>query len=656
MTFRERAPYVIITIIIFFGLTFLLSQKFPFSGDEFYTLDIDKIHKPIPYQYFTKWHLGLLSIEPSSIFLIRISSILFSVIGICLFLFHVPCNLRALRIACLLILSNSFLLRESIFFRYYSFYFLCSVIILIVLLFRFEIFSQIKKIGFSLIGVLVSPFIFYILNSLQFGFYLLFILISHPLISSRIRIVLVGLILTCTSIIVINPKLIWELMGVLNLSGHANVELPSIEIRGFSLSILIKPLYAIYQMFFGYDIAPTESILSLLGFPIICMGIIYFLWVYYDKNGIHELLKIIFTFIVPFLIVYLFFEPLSLPGFTQLEPKHGMMIFPFLLYIVTNSISLFPKKYFFPFLIIVFSSQLTGMYYTFQKQHTDWPKIVKNIKEHTNNNDSKIIMDGRSRSVYEFYNIETKYDVPISYTWSDIGTILHSSVSKNKIALLLNDYKSYTPLSLKQNWNSGMSSQPRVYGLNSIISELNREYMITDSYVLYPTFLYILNKKDRPDNVRSFDVWQHQLKDLHLPAIGLDDKIILSSIMIQPGDSATIRGDSILVLNLENSSDLKTGVIVGEFVGGTNQLLKKGENIWDLYSDYYNEVVDVNKIYYSWHHLPLVSGSINYNGSYFKHKANIYWVKLSINNQNPIKLINQSPSSRIRLWLTKDQG
>ena len=126
--------------------------------------------------------------------------------------------------------------------------------------------------------------------------------------------------------------------------------------------------------------------------------------------------------------------------------------------------------------------------------------------------------------------------------------------------------------------------------------------------------------------------------------------------MIQPGDSATIRGDSILVLNLENSSDLKTGVIVGEFVGGTNQLLKKGENIWDLYSDYYNEVVDVNKIYYSWHHLPLVSGSINYNGSYFKHKANIYWVKLSINNQNPIKLINQSPSSRIRLWLTKDQG
>ena len=30
-------------------LSYTLSSQTPFSGDEFYTLDIEKVHKPVPY-------------------------------------------------------------------------------------------------------------------------------------------------------------------------------------------------------------------------------------------------------------------------------------------------------------------------------------------------------------------------------------------------------------------------------------------------------------------------------------------------------------------------------------------------------------------------------------------------------------------------------
>jgi len=49
MTFKEKVPYIIITISILIISAFFLNERTAFMGDEFGTLDIEKIHKPIPY-------------------------------------------------------------------------------------------------------------------------------------------------------------------------------------------------------------------------------------------------------------------------------------------------------------------------------------------------------------------------------------------------------------------------------------------------------------------------------------------------------------------------------------------------------------------------------------------------------------------------------
>ena len=230
---------------------------------------------------------------------------------------------------------------------------------------------------------------------------------------------------------------------------------------------------------------------------------------------------------------------------------------------------------------------------------------------------------------------------------------LTTSINKNeKIVLLLNDYKSYTPLTIEQNWNAASSSLNRVKGLDSLLVLLNRDYQLVDSYINYPTFLYLLEKKERKSNEKSFGVWEHHLKDLILPVDISSREKIFSSLLVQPGDSVMIKPDSALALNLENSNNISIGASIGTITANGKEInLIKGENIWDIFAEFYDENVDENKVVHSWYHTPLVSGSISYKGSYFKHQAGIYSLNLDKLDGSRIKIINTSKVSSIRVWI-----
>ena len=124
MTFREKLPYLIITITILTISAFFLNERTAFTGDEFGTLDIENIHKPIPYHGIVSNLLDYLHpITPENIFHIRLSSLFFTVIGIFLWFLYFLDNRYEIFIFSVIIITSGFLLRESIFFRYYSFYF-----------------------------------------------------------------------------------------------------------------------------------------------------------------------------------------------------------------------------------------------------------------------------------------------------------------------------------------------------------------------------------------------------------------------------------------------------------------------------------------------------------------------------------------------------
>jgi hypothetical protein len=297
--------------------------------------------------------------------------------------------------------------------------------------------------------------------------------------------------------------------------------------------------------------------------------------------------------------------------------------------------------------------QATGMLFAYNKKYADWNYIKERIDIFVNSDDkTKILMDGRSSSTFSFYDQHNVNDELIQYTWESIDSLITSINKNEKMVLLLNDYKSYTPLTLQQNWNAASSSLNRVKGLDSLLVLLNRDYQLVDSYINYPTFLYFLEKKDQKTNEKSFGVWEHHLKDLTLPVEIYSGKKIFSSLLILPGDSIMIKPDSVLVLNLEKSENISEGASIGTIIANEKEFqLVKGENIWDIFSELHDENIDENKVLHNWYHTPLVSGSISYKGSYFKHKARIYKINLSQKVNDRIKIINTSDVSSIRVWI-----
>ena len=130
-----------------------------------------------------------------------------------------------------------------------------------------------------------------------------------------------------------------SLIGLI-ISGHANIDLSSEIIRGYSLGIFIKPFYSIFQMIFGYHIAPTDSLFIMLFYILISISIFYLLFLHERQ------LTIIFSVvsILPFFFIYYFLEVISIPGFTQLESKHGILFYPVVLALFVNALIVIASK------------------------------------------------------------------------------------------------------------------------------------------------------------------------------------------------------------------------------------------------------------------------------------------------------------------------
>ena len=653
-TLVRKIIYLGVTLITVFCLSYILSNQTPFSGDEFYTLDIKKIYKPIPYQYFVSEVIDSINeIKPSHIFNLRFTSVIFTCVGVLLLILFFPKTKLELSLLSILIITNPFILSMSILFRYYSYYFMSSILAFILLVIKFDRFNLKTKILIGSIGSIGSIFYLYVLNALQFGFALLKSIIMELVTDLRIRRILITALFLVFIAFVFNPKLIWQFFYTLNITGHAGVNLNSTQILGLSKSTLIKPFYAVFQMLFGLDLTPTHSIYIIALFILIAIIYTVILWRIWC-NEKQLFIVLLFHIIIPFFVVYYFFQSLSLPGATQLEPKHGMLIFPLIFYLAIKSHNYLSPGMHIIFISALVSAQLTGMVKSFDKQNTDWNKIA--IKSHTalsEIDDSAILMDGRSKEIYHFFSQGYAKDYPVHYTWEDIDSLLGTLLDKSKLVLLLNDYKSYTDLSLRQNWNADATSNNRFVKLQKLLEHFNYHFEIKDSYISYPTFYYVLEKKATPNTYKSFSVWEHHLKDLKLP-IQIENSMLLSSVLISQNEKVSVQNDSIIVFNLEHVFSQDTyGDTVGVIESDSEKkYLIYGENSWDIFSDFNDVMPNNDLVIHRWEHTPLISGSINYKGSYFSHESKLF--KTSVDNRsNKILITNRSINSNIRVWSRK---
>ena len=527
-----------------------------------------------------------------------------------------------------------------------------SVLTLIILVLEFERFKLKTKITLLFLGSIGSVFYLFVLNALQFGMAFIITSLFEIIKSNKLKYGLFSIGLIGISIFILNPILIWKLLYMFNITGHAAIDLNSVQIMGFGMSTFIKPFYAMFQMIFGPYIAPTYSIL--IGGLFLFLGAMFSIILYRNYMDNKKIFfRSLYFVIIPFFIIYYFFQTLSLPGATQLEPKHGMLLFPLILYLTVKSHHyLSPTMHAF-FFIGIISAQLSGMVKAFDKQDTDWNKIaIQSHLELSDIDNHAILMDGRSREIYNFYSQGFDNSCPVYFTWENIDSIKTKLKDKSKLLLLLNDYKSYINLSLRQNWNAATGSEGRYSGLQDIMNYLNYYYHIKDSYVSYPTFFYVLERKVQPNKDRSFGVWKHHLKDLKLPIENEAGSKVYSSVLVNPQNSINVNLSSEVILNLENSiSKLLNGDTVGFIQTYEYKYpLIYGENIWDIFSDYYKSSVNESNVFFKWAHTPLISGSIQYYGSFFKHEARIF----RINNHDfngRGKIVNTTENSSIRIWV-----
>ena len=654
MSFKERIPYFFVAVIILILSCYIISDKISFEGDELGTLDIEKIHKPIPYHNIISSLINFLEpINKDDIFFLRLSSLLFTLITVFLwYLFYIRTKIESITFL-IFIVTSSFILDQSIFFRYYSYYFFSSSLTFFFLKYFVKKLSINYKLFFCFIGLVFSPFIFHILNGIQFGIYFIYIFLFEKIINIRIRLLIISILLILILIFILNPVIIWSFFNWINILEELHIDTKFQNIYGFNKTVFIKPFYAIYQMIFGFDLAPTYSIFILISTFVMFSFLIYLLYKIYILNK-KSFIDYLVIGIIPFLIIYLFFQVISFPGFTQLESKHGILLYPIIISMILESYKYFSKKIFiFSFSgIIIF--QIIGQYHNYNTDNTNWDFISEKINNISNNSENiNILMDGRSKQPFLFYNQNIISQDKIFYTWESMDSLEDIINNDKELILLLNDYKSYTQLSLRQNWNAGTSSANRVKKLDDILQKLNYNYIITDSYVKYPTFLYLLKRKlDQNNNYSTFGVWEHHLKDLELPIYS--ERKILSSVIIKPLDSLEVNFSNNIVLNYENCFDnITTDEKIGFYrLNNKTYDLVSGRNIWNIFSDFNtNSNIDKN-IFYHWYHKPLVSGSVNYEGSYFGNKASIYLIKIDEKSfQENILIKNTSKYCYIRIWI-----
>ncbi len=652
MTLRNKIYFFIINLGIFLTLFILGSNNFSFHGDEIGTLDIKNIHKPVPYHQFISWMIDAVGkFDVHKILIYRLSSFLFTAISIFIWIFLILKNSKQVFLFSLFILTNSLILRESFFFRYYSFYFLSSSIVLLIILLLTKRCTNNIKLIISFMGILISPYVFFILNTIQFGFYFLYILLFKMIKSSKIRLLSIGVIFLIFISFLFKPSIIWNFFYWLKITDHANISLNSKIFHGLTAPVLLKPVYAIFQMIFGYFVPPTYSIviISLFTFLVSIMGHSFYQMYLFKREMFFTYLV---SFIFPFLTIYIFFQSISLPGFTQLESKHGLLILPFLIILIIDSNKYLSKFVFRIFFSILITSQIFGLTRLFKYDDLNWSMIIQRINSKIlEDKSSGILIDGRSKEAFKIYSANKISEKDIRYTYENMEYLDPFLEKNNKICLVLNDYKSYHKLSLKQNWNSGKSSYSRYDQLGSIIEKLNNKFELEESYVNYPLFMYILKKKVyTSDEIKSFGVWEYHLKDLSLPT--LSNPKIQSSILVPAQSSVKLNYSEKLILNLEGfNKNIEIGDKIGLCILEKDSVnLTYGVNVWNIFSDYFNTEYDQNKIFHSWVHEPLVSGSIRYPGSFYKHRANVYFIDLPDIHSKFVTIKNTSQNLKIRVW------
>lgn len=416
------------------------------------------------------------------------------------------------------------------------------------------------------------------------------------------------------------------------------------EIRGFNLGILVKPIYAVFQFVFGYDIEMTENIFVSLLFLLILLTFIYRLLKMRQENR-QQFYLTIFAGVAPFVLMYWLLEPLTPLGATQFESKHALFFLPFFLsaFVPGSQRKATIVKYFPPALIIL--SVSVGLFTSLSAERIDWPHIVHMARD-VQRKGGVVVVDGRSEETFLFYG-KDQVDPQYLYSIYDIERVRSAVKSSPFVMVVTDDWKSYQILTKYQNWNSGAGTSERFHAVSRLFGLLrqNDEDCI-DSYIHYPLFSYIYRNGGSASELHQPRpaFFQIPYKDIYLPitkestkVYGWEDITAENSFDIGVDKSQHIS----IFYFVEDASMLKDGTRIGKLDFGTSVIpLLIGRHHRDKYQNAYSRGLYQSDIWYTWEKRPVFTYSLKYPGSLFSSEGHIYKSDFTIPGKGKIVIEN----------------
>lgn len=519
------------------------------------------------------------------------------------------------------IVLSSFVLFQEQYFRYYGFYLLCSLLVFYLVWMTNEQFTSSRKYLYPLL--LISPFLFLFLTW-QLAWY---ILLEEFLRRSRkTKIILV----ITTTIVAIPLVMVWKPLMLFSLK-HIMVDFDSslLQLRGFGISQLLKPVYAVFQFIFGYDMEPTESFLVIGLFGIIAIGFIYRLYTLRSENP--RLLKIILLAgIIPFLSMFWVLEPLTLPGATQFESKHGIFFLPVFLVAYVPVRARWKKSVLsYLFLTVILISAVWGTVRNFYRSWADWGKVVEMAVD-VQEKGGIVVVDGRAEKDFRFYG-NGKIDGGKVLNVYEIAGKQDKIQSAPSILLVTCDWKSYQLLSVEQNWNTGTDTKDRFNAVSDVFEALRKsDKVCTGSYGLYPLFSFKYESGQNRGSVAEpkpgFFILPY--RDVQLP-ICKDGVVVHGWEELSAGDvfaaGNTASGDLEFYYFIRCKRPVPERTVIGNIRSSKDSLdLVLGPRGNDVYSSMYCRPLKDAETYYRWHKRPVVTQSLRYPGSFWSSKGSIY--------------------------------
>ena len=633
---RFRIPRLRVAsrIAVYFGLCLIavicnlaFSFRLPWGGDEWYTYhDSPLMAAPNAFLIFlAKRVLGEVSVH---------NFLLYRQIGLFWFILTIGYLLykdyRA-RFQPLFLFQSVFLILSSFvifqvqFFRYYSFYLFCSVLV-------FYLLWHVEKTGYAkcrllMIGsLIISPFLFVILT-----WQLLVFIIWNEVRLMRARgrlLSLMSLIGACAILFVFSNRLFVAVFQII----FDKPILGAQGTRGLSLGGLSKPIYATFQFVFGYDLEPTENIAVAALFILVAAGFVYGLWRLRREN------RKLFTVtvvggIIPFVLLYWLVEPLTPPGATQLESKQALFFLPFFVAVLAPSYrnTIRAKSLIIPGALLVGAA--LGLHASLTHSRVDWSRIVE-LARNVQEQGGPVLVDGRARESLLFYgadklNRNQIYDV----SGPHIEDIVKSA---SVVASITGDWKSYQLLSVEQNWNSGKSSEERVTGVEKLLAWLRDDKECVQSYVQYPFFAFVYSKAGGNRSEPKPGYFGVPYQDVYFP-IAQDNVTSFGCQDVkagQPFDISVERaGELSIYYFIETRGGAKEGDRIGSIrVGGDEIALRLGSLPTDKYQSIYSRSLAESEVWHEWKKRPVFTQSLRYPGSFFASTGKIFMTNFKISS------------------------